>query len=179
MLKIFKDSDPVLRTRAAKVPLPLSASDHKLALAMLEHIKQSQDPDFAAKHNLRPGVGLAAPQVGKSKQILVVHVPQSKNSSFTYVLANPVIVSSSVRRAYLRDGEGCLSVDADYPGHVYRHYKIKVKAFDVLNNKEIEISAFGFNAIVLQHEIDHLHGILFYDRINAENKVKYPDALSL
>ncbi|HOA11556.1 MAG TPA: peptide deformylase, partial [Bacilli bacterium] len=74
---------------------------------------------------------------------------------------------------------GCLSVDEDHPGHVYRHYKIRVKAFDILNNEEVEINTFGYPAIVLQHEIDHLHGVLFYDRINEENKVRYPDALSL
>ncbi|OQC11476.1 MAG: Peptide deformylase 2 [Tenericutes bacterium ADurb.Bin087] len=179
MLKIFKDSDPLLRTRAKQISLPISDSDRELALAMLEHLKESQDPLFAAEHNLRPGVGLAAPQVGESKHIIVVHIPRGKTERLTYVLANPIIISSSVRRAYLRSGEGCLSVDENHPGHVYRHYKIKVKAFDILKNEEIEINTFGYPAIVLQHEIDHLHGVLFYDRINEENIVKYPDALSL
>ncbi|MGI6734640.1 MAG: peptide deformylase [Bacilli bacterium] len=179
MLKIFKDSDPLLRKRAEPVPLPISASNRKLALAMLAHLKESQDPEFAEKHKLRAGVGLAAPQVGESKQIIVVHLPRGGNDRLTYVLANPVILSSSIRRAYLRSGEGCLSVDEPHEGHVYRHYKIKVKAYDILNDEEIEINTFGYPAIVLQHEIDHLHGVLFYDRINDENKVRYPDALSL
>ncbi len=179
MLKIYKDSKKVLRTRAKMVKIPLSEEDRKLALDMFQHIKESQDPEFSAKNNLRAGVGLAAPQVGVSKAIIVVHIPLEDDKFLTYVLANPVIVSSSVRRAYLESGEGCLSVDKDYPGHVYRAHKIKVQAFDVLNNQEIEINHFGYPAIVLQHEIDHLKGILFYDHIDPENKIKFPNAISL
>ena len=180
MLKIFKDSDKVLRVKATPVAIPLSIEDETLALAMFQHIKESQDPVFADKHGLRAGVGLAAPQVGVSKQILVVHFEIDDEGNYlTHVLANPQIISSSVRRTYLEGGEGCLSVDKEHPGHVYRFHKIKVRAYDVLQNKEIEINAFGYHAIVLQHEIDHLNGILFYDRISPTNKSKYPDAISL
>lgn len=179
MLKIYKDSDEVLRKRAVPVALPLSVEDETLALEMFNHIQESQDPELSKKYGLRAGVGLAAPQVGHSKQIIVVHIPLDKDEYFSYVLANPVITSSSVRRAYLRGGEACLSVDKDYPGRVYRHHKIKVKAYDILNKCEILINAFGYEAIVLQHEIDHLHGILFYDRIDPKNKDKFPDALAI
>lgn len=179
MLKIYKDSHEILRTKAQAVALPLSVDDEALALAMFEHIKESQDPELSEKYKLRAGVGLAAPQVGKSKRIIVVHIPTDEDDHITYVLANPVIVSSSVRRTYLESGEGCLSVDEEYPGHVYRHHKIKVEAYDVLHKKSITINTFGYEAIVLQHEIDHLNGILFYDRIDILNKTKYPDAISL
>lgn len=177
MLKIFKDSDKVLRTRAEEVSLPLSEENTLLAHQMLEHIKQSQDEEFAAKHKLRAGVGLAAPQVGESKRIIVVNFPVDEENEVCYVLANPKIISSSVRRIYLNAGEGCLSVDEDYTGHVYRFAKVRVRAYDILAQKEIEINASGYEAIVLQHEIDHLNGVLFYDRINSENKTKYPDAI--
>ncbi|MFA5485761.1 MAG: peptide deformylase [Bacilli bacterium] len=180
MLKIYKDSDLVLRTRAARVEIPLSEADEALALAMFQHIKESQDPELAEKYGLRAGVGLAAPQVGVSKQIIVVHFMIDEDDNYlTYVLANPQIISSSVRRTYLEGGEGCLSVDESYPGHVYRYHKIKVKAYDILNKKDIEINVFGYPAIVLQHEIDHLNGVLFYDRIDPANKDKFPDAISL
>lgn len=180
MLKIYKDSDKVLRTRAEKVALPLSVEDEALALAMFTHIKESQNPSLSAEFNLRAGVGLAAPQVGESKQIIVVHIPLDEDDDhITYVLANPVIVSSSVRRAYINGGEGCLSVDKEYPGNVYRYHKIKVEAYDILQKVPVTINAFGYVAIVLQHEIDHLHGILFYDRIDSANETKFPDAISL
>lgn len=181
MLKIFKDTDLVLRTKAVRVPTPLSVEDETLAFAMFQHIKESQDPVLAEKYGLRAGVGLAAPQVGVSKQIIVVHflLDEEKQTYFTYVLANPQIISSSVRRTYLEGGEGCLSVDESYPGHVYRYHKIKVKAYDILNKMDIELNAFGYPAIVLQHEIDHLNGVLFYDRIDPANKDKFPDAISL
>ena len=179
MLKIYKDSDKVLRTRALPVNVPLSTEDETLALEMFKHIKESRDPELSKKYGLRAGVGLAAPQVGHSKQIIIIHIPLDDDKYFSYVLANPVIISSSVRRTYLRGGEACLSVDNDYPGRVYRHHKIKVKAYDILNKSEIEINAFGYEAIVLQHEIDHLHGILFYDRIDPNNKDKFPDALAV
>ncbi|MFA5485487.1 MAG: peptide deformylase [Bacilli bacterium] len=179
MLKIFKDSEKVLRERAKKVVVPLSKEDEDLAHAMFLHIKESQDPVLSKKYGLRAGVGLAAPQVGVSKQIIIVHIPDDKDeeNNFTFVLANPQIVSSSVRRAYLRGGEACLSVDEKYPGNVYRHHKIKVKAYDILNKSPIEITATGYEAIVLQHEIDHLNGILFYDRIDPLNRSKFPDAV--
>jgi peptide deformylase len=76
---------------------------------------------------------------------------------------------------YLQSGEGCLSVDNDHKGYVYRPYKIRVKAYDFLTNKEIEIIARGYDAIVLQHEIDHLSGVLYYDHIDKKNPFKILD----
>ena len=69
----------------------------------------------------------------------------------------------------LHGGEGCLSVCEEHQGYVVRSARIKVKAFDLLQNKEITIRARGYLAIVLQHEIDHFSGTLFYDHINREN----------
>lgn len=179
MLKIFNDSYPVLRRRADKVEIPLNEEDEKLALDMLQHIKESQDPVLSEKYNLRSGVGLAAPQVGVSKQIIVVHFELSDDKYFSYVLANPRIISSSVKKAYIEQGEGCLSVDKDYPGHVYRYFRVKVQAYSVIDKKDIILEVQGYPAIVLQHEIDHINGILFYDHINSSNAIKYKDAVKL
>ena len=66
-------------------------------------------------------------------------------------------------------GEGCLSVKKDVPGYVYRHYKITVKAYDVIENREITIKARGLLSIILQHEIDHLNGLLYTDHINKDD----------
>ena len=73
----------------------------------------------------------------------------------------------------MQSGEGCLSVDGVHNGYVYRHNKIQVKAFNVQTMKEEDITARGFEAIVLQHEYDHLDGLFFYDRIdkNKPNQI--------
>lgn len=179
MLKIYDDKHYTLRARAALVTLPLSEEDEQLALAMLQHIKESQDEEFATIHNLRAGVGLAAPQVGVSKRILVVYFEYEEGEFVTHVLVNPQIVSNSVKKSYISTGEGCLSVNEDYPGRVYRSFKITVTAYDVLKKSTVTIKASGYEAIVLQHEIDHLNGILFYDHINPQNSIKYPDAVEI
>ena len=82
------------------------------------------------------------------------------------------IIEYSVRKCALKDGEGCLSVDGEHKGLSHRYYKIKMQAFDALRNEEIVITARGFDAIVLQHEYDHLDGLFFYDRIDQNNPNK-------
>ena len=76
------------------------------------------------------------------------------------------IIESSIRKCALEAGEGCLSVDEDHEGYVHRNYKIKMKAYNALTDKDIVITAMGYDAIVLQHEYDHLNGMLYYDRID-------------
>lgn len=168
MLKIVKDTQPTLRKRCESVELPLKEEDKKLLKEMLSYIQHSQDDDYAARHHMRAGVGLAAPQIGVQKQMLVIYY-EEEEKTISYALVNPKIISSSVKLCYLKNGEGCLSVDEDHKGYVYRAYKIRVKAFDYLQNKEVEIVARGYDAIVLQHEIDHLSGILYYDHIDKKN----------
>lgn len=168
MLKIYSDSSKYLRTRSVEVTLPLSKEDRKLLLNMLEHLKQSQDPDFAKKHKLREGVGLAAPQVGVNKRMIAVYYHKGEEI-VQYGLVNPKIIASSLRQCALQNGEGCLSVDNPHEGLVYRSHKITVKAYDILQDKEITIIAFDYDAIVIQHEVDHLNGVLFYDHIDAKN----------
>lgn len=92
-----------------------------------------------------------------------------------YGLINPKIISSSVRKCALRGGEGCLSVKKDHQGYVYRYAKITLRAFDIFENKEIDIVAKNYDAIVLQHELDHLSGILYYDKIDKSNPFKEID----
>ena len=90
-------------------------------------------------------------------------------------LVNPKIISESVQNAYLDNGEGCLSVKGEHPGHVFRHARIKVRGYDLIQDKNVTISAEGYFAICLQHEIDHLSGTLFYDHIDANNPWKSDD----
>ena len=79
------------------------------------------------------------------------------------------IILESIQEVYLSGGEGCLSVDEMHEGYVYRHNKIQVKAFNAITMKEEIITARGYEAIVLQHEIDHLSGVLYYDHINKKD----------
>ena len=75
---------------------------------------------------------------------------------------------------------GCLSVDEEHRGYVYRDFKIVVKAYNDLTGKEEHITARGYDAIVLQHEIDHLNGVLFYDHIDKLNPNKdIPNAVEI
>lgn len=168
--KIVKDNKPSLRQKSIDVSLPLNEEDKSLIFDMFEYLKLTQDEEYRKKHpNVREGVGLAAPQIGVNKKMIVVYFAINENEYIRHLLINPKITSTSVKMTYLSNGEGCLSVDKNHEGYVYRHHKITVKAFDAYLDKEVEIKATGFEAIVLQHEIDHLDGKLFYDRINKFN----------
>ena len=175
MLKIVKDNIPTLRERCAEVPLPLSKEHKDLIDEMLHELLLSQDPEYREKHpKVREGVGLAAPQVGHNLRMLVISYPtgDEKNPLIQHQLVNPKIVVNSVKKCYLSNGEGCLSVDEEHPGYVYRDFKIVVEAYDAKEGKPTTITARGYDAIVLQHEIDHLNGVLFYDRIDKLDPFK-------
>ena len=169
MLKIVKDNIPTLRLRCAPVETPLSPENQALIDEMLKYLLDSQDEAYRAKHpDCREGVGLAAPQVGHNVRMIVISYPtgDEKNPLVQYQLVNPRIVMSSVKKCYLAAGEGCLSVDAEHRGRVYRDYKITVQAYEAKLKQNVSITAKGYDAIVLQHEIDHLNGVLFYDHID-------------
>lgn len=169
---IVKDTDPIVRTVSMPVSLPLSAEDEQLLREMYQYVKDSTDEEKAEKFNLRPAVGISAIQVGVPKQMTAVIVDDIDNNDepvhYEFMLVNPKIVSASVQKAYLHGGEGCLSVCEEHKGYVVRSARIRVKAFDLIQNKEITIRARGYLAIVLQHEIDHFSGTLFYDHINPD-----------
>lgn len=164
---IIKDSDLLIRTKSENVPTPLSEEDETLALALLDHVLRSQDEEIAEKEGLRGAVGIAAIQVGVPKKLLAIVIGGNEDEEdLTFCLANARIVSHSVQPSYLANGEGCLSVEEEHEGIVPRAARIKVRAYDVLGKQDVEIRAEGYPAIVLQHEIDHFSGTLFYDHIN-------------
>lgn len=164
---IVREGHPTLREKAADVVLPAAAEDKETLTKMIEFIINSQDPEISSKYGLRPGIGLAAPQLGVSKRMIAIHV-EDDGEVYSYALFNPKIVSHSTQKSYLAGGEGCLSVDREVPGYVPRYAKITVKSVD-LEGKEVKIRLKGLPAIVFQHEIDHLNGIMFYDHINPDD----------
>jgi peptide deformylase len=171
---IILDTDERIRMHSEPVSLPLSNEDRELLEAMLEYVRNSQDDEIAQAEGLQPAVGIAAVQVGVLKQMIAVVIPYEDGVD-EVALVNPKIISESVQNAYLDNGEGCLSVKGEHPGHVFRHARIKVRGYDLIQDKNITISAEGYFAICLQHEIDHLSGTLFYDHIDAKNPWKSDD----
>ena len=124
--------------------------------------------DMAATMYHAPGLGLAANQVGDLRRVIVFDVAQRDSSPELQVLVNPRIIACE---GEIIHNEGCLSIP-DYSAEVTRYSKICVAGFD-REGKPLEIEADGLLAVVLQHEIDHLHGKLFIDRISRLKRGLY------
>jgi peptide deformylase len=156
ILKIHEFPDPVLRQRAA----PVEFFDEDLrALAR----------DMAATMFDAPGVGLAAPQIGQSIKMIVVDRSRPEDGFRSWLaLINPEIAAAEGRQC---DSEGCLSVP-ELTSKVDRHRKITVRYQDLAGAPQ-EITAEDRFAVVLQHEIDHLHGVLFLDRLSPLKRGLY------
>ncbi|GFH40346.1 peptide deformylase [Pseudolactococcus insecticola] len=185
MTDVIREGNPTLREVASDVTLPLSDEDIILGEKMLDFLRNSQDPVTAEKMGLRGGVGLAAPQLDVSKKIIACLVPKDlesegapANDAYTLatVMYNAKIVSHSVQDAALADGEGCLSVDREVPGYVVRHARVTIEYIDK-NNEKKRLKLKGYDAMVVQHEIDHTNGIMFYDRINETNPFAVKDGM--
>lgn len=177
MKDIVREGHPSLRKRADEVIFPLSDNDKKLGEDLLGYLKNSLEPELADKHNLRAGIGLAAPQVNASKRIFALHITETHGEELSFIAINPKIVSHSVERTYLTSGEGCLSVDRNVEGYVPRYTRITIKAFDT-NGNEFKKRLKGLAAIAFQHELDHLNGIMFYDHIDKDDPFKeIPNAI--
>lgn len=171
---ILDEKNKILRSVSDEVQFPLSEEDKKTIDLMVEYLTNSQIDDIAAKYDLRPGMGMAAIQLGiKKRYITIVHEVEEGNFD-TYVVINPKIVSASKEKIYVEDGEGCLSINRETIGIVPRNARVTVEGYDINGNK-ISIRAREELAIVFQHEIDHLNGILFIDHIDPKNPFKYKD----
>ncbi len=143
LLKIYTGAAPVLR-RKAKPIRKVDARLRKLAADMLETMREAL------------GVGLAGPQIGISERIVVV---EYEDQQYTFI--NPEIASRSEETEV--GEEGCLSLPTLY-GDVERARRVRVKGLN-LDNKRITIEAEDWLARIFQHEVDHLDGILFTDRM--------------
>ncbi|GBE02687.1 peptide deformylase [bacterium BMS3Bbin06] len=148
VLEIRKYPDPVLKKKSLPV-VDINGTLQELIDNMLETMHAA------------PGIGLAAPQVGKSKRLIVIDVSTSEESHPLIVLINPDIVQAAGR---VVSEEGCLSVPG-YTSSIAREERVCVRGLD-RNGKPVEIEATGLLARALQHEIDHLDGTLFIDRMS-------------
>ncbi len=148
MLKILTYPNPVLRKKAEEVK--------EIDQDLIDLARQMAETMYAA-----PGIGLAAPQVGSSIRLIVVDVGYTQGRPDLKVLLNPEIVE---REGSILMEEGCLSI----PGiraDVERSQRVLVRGLDI-KGRPVEIEAEGLLAVCLQHEVDHLDGILFIDHLS-------------
>ena len=166
-LNILDEKDKRLRMISKDATFPLSKEDKDLIKRAIDELTYSQIETLAEKYDLRPGMGLAFPQLGLNKRIIII-VHEVKEGVFNeYVFVNPKIVSYSNEMIAADVGEGCLSVNREVEGHVPRYARVTIEGYDIDGNK-IKVRAREDLSIAFQHEIDHLNGILFYDRINKD-----------
>ncbi|MFO7965706.1 MAG: peptide deformylase [Desulfobacterales bacterium] len=125
--------------------------------------------DMAGTMYAAPGIGLAAVQVGIDKSLVVYDISPREEGRCLDVLINPKIISAE--GTTVSEDEGCLSVP-DFRSDVKRHARVQVEAVDRHGNP-LRFEAEGLLAIMLQHEIDHLNGILFIDRISKLKRELY------
>ncbi len=153
--RILKYPEPVLKETAVEVANIDGTTDEVLR-------------DMAETMYAAPGVGLAAPQIGISERMIVVDVDGENPGKHLLKLINPVIAE---REGTILWEEGCLSV-VDYSAEVKRSARILLKAWTP-EQQEVALEAEGLLAVALQHELDHLDGKLFIDRISPLKRDSY------
>lgn len=171
---ILDEKDPRVRTENTDVEFPLCTEYKNIIPEMLKHLRYSQIEKYSKKYNLRPGMGLAAPQLGINKNFFVVCHERQEGVFDDYILINPKVISYSEEMIYAGEGEGCLSVNREVDGIVPRHARITVEAYD-LDGNLIKYRVREDLAIAFQHELDHLKGILFVDYIDPNDPYKNAD----
>jgi peptide deformylase len=154
-LAILKYPHPTLARKAAPVT-EITPEIRELAAEMAETMYANQ------------GIGLAAPQVGRSIRLVVIDLSGPDKREALMTLVNPVITDPAGEQ---EDEEGCLSV-RDYRSNVTRAATVTVKATD-LDGNPFCLEADGLLAVCLQHEIDHLDGVLFIDHISRLKRAMY------
>ncbi len=170
-LKILDEKNKVLRKKSLPVTFPLSNKDKKMIDDMLVYLKMSQIDEEREKYDLRAGWGMSAVQLGNLKRFFVIAEELEDHSFKDYIIINPEIISHSEELIYVGEGEGCLSVNRDVEGIVPRFARMTIRYQDIDGNK-IEMRVREDISIAFQHEIDHLNGILFVDRIDPKNPYK-------
>ncbi|WP_342269018.1 peptide deformylase [Spiroplasma endosymbiont of Aspidapion aeneum] len=177
---LFKDTNKeVIRKQSRNVMNVEILNDDEIICMnkLIDFVKYSQDENENIEENnndyLRPAVGLAAPQIGVNKNLFYIRIDNHEEKPLKEIAAvNAKIISKSVQICAIKVGEGCLSVDNDQKGIVPRNFKIEVEYWDQLKNEHIFETLRGYEAIVFQHELDHINATLYYDHINKEEPFK-------
>lgn len=170
-IKILDEKDKLLHKISTDVKFPLTSEDKKNINDMITYLKMSQIEEYEKKYNLRAGMGLAYVQIGIPKRLFVI-VEELEDGDFKdYIVINPKIISHSEEMIYVGEGEGCLSVNREIDGIVPRYARITVEAQDIDGNT-YQIRVREDISVAFQHEMDHLNGILFVDKIDSRNPYK-------
>lgn len=178
---MFKESDilnekdsKILREISEDVTFPMDNKDKELLDNMILYLRLSQDEEYAKKNNIRAGMGLAAVQLGIKKRYFVICYKMDDGSFIEYKVINPKIISNSEELIYVEEGEGCLSVTNDVEGIIPRYARVTVEYYDENGNKQTARVREEI-AVAFQHEIDHLNGIIYIDKIDRKNPYKNMD----
>ena len=175
-IEILDEKDPRLHQVSEEVTFPLDDDTKKLIEDVLVYLELSQDEEIAEKYDIRPGMGLSFCQMGIMKRIFVVSEDNGDGTFDRHVVINPKMISHSEELIFVGEGEGCLSVNRPVDGIVPRYARCTFQAFDE-EGKEYQIRVREDISIAYQHELDHLNGILFVDKIDPKNPYKNKDRM--
>lgn len=170
-ITILDEKDKRLRLKSEPATFPLPEEDKKSIQDMLDYLKMSQIDEYREKYDLRAGMGLSYVQIGVPKRIFVVVDEVEPGKFQNYTIINPEITSQSEELIYVGEGEGCLSINRETEGIVPRNARITINAYDIEGNS-FTIRVREDLSVAFQHEIDHLNGILFTDKIDPKNPYK-------
>lgn len=170
-INILDEKEKILRTVSSDVEFPLTEEFKKIINDSLDYLEMSQIDEYIEKYDLRPGMGLSLVQIGIPKRAFVISEELSNGEFKRYIVINPKVLSKSEELIYVGEGEGCLSVNRETEGIVPRHARMTVEAYD-LDGKKYTIRVREDISIAFQHELDHLDGILFVDKIDKKNPFK-------
>lgn len=170
-ITILDEKNKLLHKKSVDVTFPVSKEDRKIAEDTIKYLEMSQNEKIAEEYNLRAGMGMAFVQLGYLKRIFVVAKELEDKTFEEYIIINPKIISQSEELIYVGEGEGCLSVNREVEGIVPRNARITIEYYDYEGNKKT-LRAREDLAVAFQHEIDHLNGILFVDKIDPKNPYK-------
>ncbi|MDE6289486.1 MAG: peptide deformylase [Ureaplasma sp.] len=169
---IIDDSNPIIREKSTDLDINNITSNDIEAISKLISYTDASFEQKAKKYNIQPGIAITGVQIGYMKRVCYIHfmdVNDEKTEEHNLLLINPEIIENSYQKSYLDGGEGCLSVPNARNGIVPRYSKIKIKYYDIYTQQYRTLSASGMLAICIQHEMDHMDGKLYYDRINIFN----------
>lgn len=157
--KLVTYPNPILEQKCEEVKLPLSSEDEELLNQMYNYLK-----------NTPTAVGLAAPQFGVAKRLIVIrHKDPDTGNVFCCKMVNPKIAYvGSSKPYYVPEGEGCLS-EPDIKVKVKRHKEILLSGYDTITKSMKTYKLFYFRAAIAQHEVDHLNGILLHSYEKKDN----------
>ena len=161
-IKILDEKNKILHQKSKDVTFPVSKEDRRLAEDTIKYLEMSQNEKIAEKYDLRAGMGMAFVQLGHLKRMFVIANELEEKGTFEeYIIINPKIISQSEELIYVGEVEGI----------VPRHARITIEYYDYEGNKKT-MRAREDLAVAFQHEIDHLDGILFVDKIDPKNPYK-------